>query len=172
MNLGQRIMVFGSSGSGKSTMARRIGEATGLPVVHMDTIWWEPGWVSRPRDEVYAMHAAAIAEPAWVFDGNYSSTRDERMQRADTVIFLDFNRFTCLCRVLKRRVMFHGKTRPDLTEGCPEKIDLAFLKFVWVHFPRKRPGVLTWLAEIPPHKQVFHLKGRCAVKRFLAGLEE
>ncbi|MCL2195104.1 MAG: hypothetical protein FWB76_04045 [Oscillospiraceae bacterium] len=70
MNLGSRIMVMGSSGAGKSTLARQLGEHLGLPAVHMDTFWWQPGWVSRPLDEVYALHAAAIAEPAWVFDGN------------------------------------------------------------------------------------------------------
>jgi len=170
MDIGKRVMVMGSSGSGKSTMAKRLGELTGLPVVHMDTIWWKPGWVSRPRDEVYAMHATAIAEPEWVFDGNYSSTHEERLARADTVIFLDFNRFVCLFRVIKRWLKHYGKQRPDITEGCPEKIDLPFLWFVFTHFPRKRKQLLSWLANIQPPKQAFHLKGNRAVRRFLQSL--
>jgi len=166
MNLGKRIMVIGSSGSGKSTTARRIGEITGLPVFHMDNLWWLPGWQPRDPDEMYAMHTDIIAQPEWVFDGNYSSTRDERMQRADTVIFLDFHRTTCLWRVIKRRAMYHGKSRPDMTKGCHEKLDWQLIKMIWGH-QKKRAGKLAWLAEIPPPKQVFHLKGNRAVKKFL-----
>jgi len=170
MDLGKRIMVMGSSGSGKSTMARRLGERTGLPVVHMDTIWWKPGWVSTPADEVYERATAAADQPTWIFDGNYTKTRDYRLARADTVIYLDFNRYTCIYRAIKRWITHYGKTRPDMSEGCPEKIDLAFLKFIWDYPRRSRGKTLAWLAEIEPPKQVFHLKGNRAVKEFLKSI--
>ena len=170
MDLGKRIMVIGSSGSGKSTMAKRLGERTGLPVIHMDAIYWQPGWVATPADEVYERATAAADRPAWVFDGNHSKSRDYRMERADTVIYLDFSRFTCVWRVLKRWIRNYGKTRPDMGEGCPEKIDLDFLKFVWGHSPRLRKSVPPWLATIQPPKQVYHLKGNRAVRDFLRSL--
>ena len=172
MDLGQRIMIMGGSGSGKSTIARQIGELLNLPVVHMDTIWWQPGWVATPKEEAYARSMAAADAPEWVFDGNMSKTRDYRLARADTVIYLDFNRCICLWRVMKRRVMYHGKSRPDMTQGCNEKIDWEFLKFVWSYPKRSRGQTIAWLNEIKPPKQVVQLKGRRAVKRFLQQLTE
>jgi len=171
MNLGQRIMIMGSSGSGKSTMARKLGERLSLPVFYMDNLWWLPGWQPRDPDEMYAMHTDIIAQPEWVFDGNYSKAIDERLARADTVIFLDFTRYICVWRVLKRRVMYHGKSRPDMTKGCNETLDWEFIKLVW-SYPRKRARKLAWLSEIEPPKQVYHLKGSRAVKKFLAELTE
>ncbi|MCL2195733.1 MAG: AAA family ATPase [Oscillospiraceae bacterium] len=176
MQLGERIIVMGNSGSGKSTFARQLGERFSLPVVHMDTIWWMPGWVSRPIDEVYAMHAAAIAEPAWVLEGNFSAkptqALDERLARADCVIFIDINRLTCLYRACKRRVMFSRKTRPCMTEGCSERITWWLVKWIWGYPRRARSGILAWLGEILPPKQVLHLKGQRAVKNFLRELDK
>jgi len=172
MNLGSRIMVMGSSGSGKSTMAQRLGELTGLPVTHLDTLSWRPGWVEAPKDEFERELRAVIAQPEWVIDGNYQKwALNERLERADTVIFLDFNRYTCLYRAFKRRVMFHGKSRPDMTEGCKERITWWLVKWIWGYPRRTRGKTLAWLAGIAPPKQVFHLKGSRAVRRFLEKFE-
>ncbi|MCL2445791.1 MAG: hypothetical protein FWD06_03365 [Oscillospiraceae bacterium] len=171
MHLGQRIMIMGYSGSGKSTLARQLGECLNLPVVHWDTIWWMPNWVERPLDEVYAMHAAMIAEPAWVFEGYNKATRDARAARADTVIFLDLGRGIRVWRVLKRCVTHCNKPRPCMTEGCHEKLNLFFLRFLWLA-PRKPKynDKLVWLASLAPHKRVIILKNRREVKAFLAQL--
>ena len=170
MDLGKRIMVMGSSGSGKSTLAKRLGEITGLPVIHMDTIYWQPGWVAAPADEVYERAIAAADRPEWVFDGNHAKSRDYRMERADTVIFLDFNRFTCLLRAVKRRIMYAGKTRPDMGEGCNERLTWWLITWIWGYPKRSRGKTLAWLAEIQPPKQVYHLKGNRAVRDFLRSL--
>jgi len=170
MDLGQRIMVIGSSGSGKSTMAKRLGEITGLPVIHMDTIYWQPGWVATPADEVHERAIAAADRPAWVFDGNHSKSRDYRMERADTVIYLDFNRFTCLLRAFKRRIMYAGKTRPDMGEGCNERLTWWLITWIWGYPKRARGKTLEWLSTIGPPKQVYHLKGNRAVRDFLRSL--
>jgi len=168
MKLGSRIMVMGSSGSGKSTMAKRLGESTGLPVVHLDSISWSPGWVETPKDIFEAKLREAADRPAWIIDGNYRSWGlDYRLERADTVIFLDFSRCTCLLRALKRWVKYYGRTRPDLGEGCPEKIDMWLIKWIWGYPKRARGKTLEWLSAIGPPKQAYHLKGNRAVKRFL-----
>jgi adenylate kinase family enzyme len=169
MDLGSRIMVMGSSGSGKSTMAQRLGEITGLPVVHIDHLLWQPGWVSVPKEEVCARAVAAADQPEWIFDGNHAKTRDYRLERADTVIYLDFSRYTCICRVIRRWIQYYGKTRPDVTQGCPEKIDWEFIKLVW-SYPRRRRAVLDWLSKIEPPKRVVHLRGNRAVRDFLRSL--
>jgi len=172
MKLGDRIMVMGSSGSGKSTLARQLGEALGLPVTHMDALSWQPGWVETPKDEFAAQVLAAVNEPAWVIDGNYRKWAfDERFERADTVIFLDFNRCTCLLRAFKRRIMYHNKTRPDMGKGCNERITWWLIGWIWGYPKRTRGSVIAWLGEIKPPKQVYHLKGNRAVRKFLGEIE-
>ena len=165
--LGNRIMILGSAGSGKSTLATRLGEITGLPVTHLDRLFWNPGWVATPPERMDELVRAAADEPAWIIDGNYSRTRDYRLERADAVIFLDFSRYTCLYRAFKRWMENYGRTRYDLGEGCPEKIDLEFIRLIWGYPKRSRGGTLAWLAEIKPPKQAYHLKGNRAVRRFL-----
>lgn len=167
MNLGKRIMVMGSSGSGKSTMAARLGEIIGLPVVHLDRLSWNPGWVATPAELMAEKVRAAADEPHWVIDGNYTATRDYRLERADTVVFLDFNRIVCLSRALRRFLKNRGHTRYDLGEDCPERMTLWLIKWIWGYPKRSRRHTLQWLADVRPPKQVFILKGNRAVRRFL-----
>lgn len=143
----QRIMVVGPAGSGKSTLTRDLGALLNLPVIHLDTLYWRPGWVEPPFDEFAEQVAAAAAGDRWVIDGNYSRAFAPRFARADLVVFLDFPRRTSLWRVTKRRVANHGKTRPDMAPGCPEKIDIAFYRFIW-EWPRRRPALVAELREV------------------------
>lgn len=83
----KRVMIFGGSGSGKSTLAQRLGAITGLPVVHIDPMYWKPGWVQREAEETRALALEATAKDAWVFEGNHHSTMPERIARADHMIF-------------------------------------------------------------------------------------
>ena len=99
-----RIAVIGYSGSGKSTLAARLGAAYGVPVLHLDSVHWLPGWVERPREEEKALVRAFLDQNAsWVIDGNYSTLYyEERLEKADRIVFLNFNRFICLHRAAKR----------------------------------------------------------------------
>ena len=112
-------MIIGAPGSGKSTLAREVGARLGLPVVHIDTIHWQPGWVQRPREERLPLAAEVEAREAWVFEGGFSETWPNRAARAELVIWLDLPLGLRLWRVFKRRVRWHGQTRPDLPENCP-----------------------------------------------------
>ena len=86
----KRVMIFGGSGAGKSTLARKIGAITGLPVIHIDPMYFRPGWVQRPKQETRALVLETTTREAWVFEGNHHSTFRQRIARADTVIYLDF----------------------------------------------------------------------------------
>jgi adenylate kinase family enzyme len=158
-------MILGSSGSGKSTLAKQLGEITGLPVIHLDRLFWNPGWVQTPKEEMYEKVAEAASAESWIIDGNYSGAMDLRLERTDTVVYIDFNRFICIFRAIKRRIQNHGKTRDDMGEGCPEKIDWEFLKWIW-NFPKRTKKILH---EKINHcgKNVYHLKSRKAVKQFI-----
>jgi len=123
IKLGKRIMIIGSGGAGKSTLARQLVALLALPVIHLDKEFWNDGWIKTPKEAWYKKQQALISAPEWIIDGNFGSSLELRLDKADTVIFLDFNRIVCICSVLKRWLTNMGKTRPDMAEECPEKND-------------------------------------------------
>ena len=133
----RRILVVGCSGAGKSTLSRQLSERLGLPYIAMDReFFWLPGWELRDRQEIRRMIGEAVAAESWIIDGNSPGTLDLRLPRTDLVIWLRLPRLLCLRRVLARRIRHAGKSRPDMADGCPEKIDLDFLRYIW-NFERK-----------------------------------
>ena len=131
-----RAIVIGSSGSGKSTFARRLGDATGVPVVHIDQLFWEAGWQMAPAAVYQARIEAAVANDRWIIDGVDTRTLDLRLPRTDIVFWLDRSRWACLWRVARRIATSYGQVRPDMAAGCPEKIDIDFLRFIWTFHER------------------------------------
>ena len=162
----ERVMIIGCGGSGKSTLARKLGEKTGLPVVHLDKLFWKPGWVSLSREEFDEVHRKALAEEKWIVDGNFDRTIPERLKRCDTVVYLDFSRLACLLGVVKRVVTTYGTVRPDMGEGCPERFDWEFLKWVWNFNKNKRERNYRLLGEATG-VNVIILRNRREVNRFL-----
>ena len=165
----KKIIVIGCSGSGKSTLSRKLSEITQIPVVHLDKLWWKPNWETVSRDEFDVHHRAAMEEPTWIMDGNFSRTLPERIDNCDTVIYLDFNRMTCIMGVLKRVFTGLGKVRPDMGEGCPERFDWRFLVWVWNFNKKNRAKTYQLLAEAQ-HAKVHILKSRKQVNQFLSNI--
>ena len=166
----KRVMIIGCSGSGKSSLALKLGEKTGLPVVHMDQLYWQPKWVMRSDEAISELVADAISRDTWIFDGNYSRNFNERAARSDTIIFLDIPRWLCLFRVTKRALSQLGKSRSDMADDCPERIDGAFwefLKFIYNYPANGRLRALKLLEEAPENAAVFHLRTRSDVDQFL-----
>src|SRR3954447_21857726 len=98
-----RILVYGVTGSGKTTLARQIGEITGLPWHSMDDeIGWLPDWVERPRDQQREMASRLASSDRWVFDTAYGHWRDVVLARTDLVVALDYRRLVSLVRLLRR----------------------------------------------------------------------
>jgi adenylate kinase family enzyme len=138
-------------------------------VVHLDKLWWKPGWVGSSREEFDEILAAELEKPQWIMDGNFDRTMPVRIARCDTVIYLDFSRLDCLLGVLKRVITTHGKVRPDMGEGCPERFDVDFLKWIWYYNRNKREGNYRLLNEAEGIETVV-LKNRRMVRRFLRSL--
>ncbi|WP_176037521.1 DNA topology modulation protein FlaR [Brucella tritici] len=164
----KRIMIIGGAGSGKSSLARALGEVTGLPVVHIDTLYWQPGWTMRSRDEIGRLTKEAANQDRWIFEGNHSETMNYRALRADMLIFLDISTMRRLWRVLKRTVIHYGRSRPDMAEGCVERFDWDFLKWVAGYRKNGRIRALAFLEKAPQHLSKHHLRSPYDVKRFLA----
>lgn len=165
----ERIIIIGCGGAGKSTLARQLGEKLGLPVVHLDRLFWRPNWVQVSQEEFDELHQAELAKEKWIIDGNFTRTIPERIQRCDTIIYMDFSRFACLRGVIKRFFTNIGKVRPDMGEGCPEKIDFEFLKWIWNYNKNKRERNYHLLNEAT-HAETVVLKNRRMVKMFLDNL--
>jgi adenylate kinase family enzyme len=136
----QRVMVIGPCGAGKSTLAFTLADRLGLPLYHMDKLNWLPGWVDGGNVRVKAKLTRILSTDRWLIEGNYGSTIPMRLKRADTVVYLDFPIRLCLWRLMKRIITGYGRTRPDMTENCPERFDARFILYVmgWNRGPRPR----------------------------------
>ncbi|MGI5898944.1 MAG: topology modulation protein [Christensenellales bacterium] len=167
--LGKRIMIIGSPGSGKSTLALKLRDITGLPVIHLDREFWKAGWVETPREEWKEKQKKLLEGKEWIADGNYGGSIEIRLGLADTVIFLDYGRTLCLFRVLKRCALHLGRTRPDMAPGCKEKIDIAFLKYVWGFAVGPRVRIMDKLAKCKGMKKII-LRSPQETQAFLSSL--
>jgi adenylate kinase family enzyme len=166
----RRILVIGSGGSGKSTFAIRLGACLQLEVIHLDKVFWRPGWVETPKDEWKRKVEELVGGEAWVVDGNYGGTLELRLAACDTVIFLDLPRAVCVGRVLKRVLMYRAGRRPDMAEGCRERFNLEFLRWVWNYPARRRPKIIELLEKHSRDRRIVRLRSRAEVENFLAGL--
>lgn len=167
----KRVVVVGSGGSGKSTFSRQLCVRTGLPVVHLDQLYWRSGWVSTPKDEWETIVRREIEKPEWIMDGNFGGTREMRMHAADTVIFLDLSRWVCLLRILKRTVKHYGRNRPDMAGGCDERFDPEFLSWIWNYPNRSRFKLLAEMEKLPD-KKIIVLKTKSEVEKFLERVDQ
>jgi adenylate kinase family enzyme len=113
--IGQRILVTGLAGAGKSTFSRALAAKTGLPLIHLDLQFWKPGWVAPSEDEWCEKQRVALSGDAWIADGNYHETLALRLERADTVVVLDTPWPVCAARALRRGVV---KSVGEMPEGC------------------------------------------------------
>ena len=167
----RRVVVIGSGGAGKSTLACQLGWELDLPVVHLDQCYWRAGW--RPTDPISweALQQRLVAADAWILDGNYLSTLELRLESADTVVFLDLPAWRCAWRATWRALT--GRGAANTAAGCPERLDLrhlGFLCYIW-RFPKNgRPRVVQRLAGCGQTTTIWRLTTPAQVRRFLRQL--
>ncbi len=127
-----KIAIMGYSGSGKSTLARELAEIYHAEVLHFDTVQFLPNWEVRNGEEKKRMTEEFMdTHESWIIDGNYSKlSYERRVAEADVIILLLFNRFDCFRRAHKRYRRYKNTSRPDMAEGCNEKFDFAFIKWI------------------------------------------
>ena len=162
-----KIMIVGCCGAGKSTLSFKLAEHYDLPLYHLDQLYWKANWVLSERDEYIVKHQELIEKPKWIIDGNYKSTMQERLEKADMVICLDLPRWLSIWGVLKRWVQHRGKTRLDMTEGCHERLDWEFLKYVWRFQRDQRPQLLDNLSKFQLQDRLHIVRSRKEANQLL-----
>jgi len=166
----RRILVIGSPGAGKSTLARRLAERLDLPLTHLDREYFGPGWSMPSRDEWRERVKALAARPEWVMDGNYASTFDIRVPRATDIVWLDIPRWRCLLSVAWRVVRNQGRTRDDLGPDCIERFDGSFMRWIWSYPGKMRPKTARMLERCRPDQRVYILRSRSHIPALEAEL--
>ncbi len=145
----KRIVVTGPAGAGKSQLARELGERLRIRVIHLDTLFWKPGWVPTPPEEWEALQRRELAALEWIVDAQYDDLIPDWLRAADTVVFLDASLVRCLWRVGGRRLNRQKSVgTPAGTEPSP--LHRALLKFArnqWRYRRKVRPHVLAELAR-------------------------
>ncbi|ACP25072.1 putative DNA topology modulation FlaR protein [Sinorhizobium fredii NGR234] len=162
----KRILVIGCSGGGKTTLARWLSARFDLPFVSMDQeFFWLPGWVSRARAEQRTLIAARVDEPRWVMDGTNPSSFDLRMPRTDVVVWVRMPRLLCLWGAASRWLKWRGQARPEMADGCPERLSPDFIRYIWTFERKFAPAIAIGLEaySVP----VIQIRSRAQMRRLL-----
>jgi adenylate kinase family enzyme len=169
----KRIMIVGSSGAGKSCFARELQIITKLPLYHLDQMFWKPGWIESDQIDFRDRVKVLVAKDEWLIDGNYGNTISIRAERADVIIFLDYPRWLCVWRALKRFVigwLWQGN-RSDVPRSCRERMTWSFFLWIWTYPYRGRKKALRQInaGGFPLEKVVF-FRRQVDKDRFLKNL--
>ena len=163
----KKIIVIGCPGSGKSTFSRALYEKVGIPLHHLDLMYWNADKITVEKGVFRARLAEALSGEEWIIDGNYGSTMEERMAACDTVFFLDFPLDVCLEGVRARR----GKKRSDMPWIETEE-DAEFMNLIEKYNDEQRPRVLSLLERYKSGREIYVFKSRREADEFLNLMEK
>lgn len=168
----RRIIVVGSQGSGKTSLALKLGRTLGLPVVHLDVLYWRPGWKACDTASFRVRVADAIAGDEWVVDGSFSGLAfDLTLARAEALIVIDRPRWLCQWRILWRSAFDRDTARSDLPEGCPEQFDWKLMREAWRYNRERAPVIEAERVKYGMDVPVVRLTSDRDIADFLASIQ-
>ena len=169
----KRIVVTGPAGAGKSGLAQELGRLIGIPVLHLDTMFWRPGWIATPPDEWEAVQRRELAGDSWIAEAQFDDVLPDWFHAADTVVFVDASPLRCLWRVSRRRLNRQGSVgTPAGTEPAPfHRSFLKFLRNQWRYRRRVRGELLAELARERNGRRVVLLRRRSDAAAFMSSVD-
>ena len=165
-------MVVGPVGAGKSRLAHDLGKVLGIRVLHLDALFWKPGWVQTPRDEFEAMQRREVATDSWIVEAQFDDILPDWVYAADTVVFVDISLLRSLWRVSKRRLNRQASVGTPV--GEPGAIHRSLLKFVrnqWQYRRTVRRELLAELGRERDGRRVVVLRRDSETAAFLRSLD-
>lgn len=151
-------MIIGNIGAGKSTLAKKLHEATSIPLTHLDTLFFRPNCEFTPKEEWTEIVSNLIQKEEWIIDGNYPNTLLIRAARADTVILLDPSRMICYRNLINRTIKkyFSREIRSDTSIYKCDKFSFNTIKRIWIF----KSKTVKYYSEIlnMPNKKIYHFK--------------
>lgn len=141
----KRVLIIGGNGAGKTTFSYKLSAKAGLPLIHIDKIYWRNHWEVTPREEFEKIILSEEQKPCWIIEGNNIRSLEQRLQYADTVFWFEFPPLICVINLLRRHIKYRKKARPDMPDGCTSRMDLDFLKTAWKFNQRNHARIVTLL---------------------------
>ena len=166
----KKIVILGCAGCGKSTLAKKIGSKFNIPVLHLDTIYWKANWQLEDNDVFLNKQLEMLKKDSWIIDGNYRDTLDLRLKDCDTIIYLDYPRRVAIFGIYKRYFQYRNKQRDTIADGCHEKIDRSFFKWVWNFKKNAKPIIINKINQFQSEKKVYIFKKRRQLNKYLKSL--
>lgn len=163
----EKILIIGCSGSGKSTFAKKLHTITKLPLIHLDKLYYKPNWKKPEKSEWEHQLEALCKCDRWIIDGNYINTLALRATYADTIIYLNKSRWTCLFYAIYRVYASSKDNRTDMAAGCAEKLDFKLYRFIWNFKKMVHPRIVALLKQFQPEKQIYVLNTKREIEAFL-----
>jgi adenylate kinase family enzyme len=166
----RRIVVIGPAGAGKSRLARTLAEATGIEVIHLDALFWQPGWVPTPEAEWEAIQRRELERDTWIVEGLHEPTVHLWLDAADTVVLFDTSPLASLWRVTRRRLL-RSEPGPDIPAGCEpapfHRAAMKFARYLWEYRRRTRAELFAELEKPRPGRRVVVVRRERDLQAFL-----
>ncbi|MBT5859066.1 MAG: hypothetical protein HOH88_04275 [Flavobacteriales bacterium] len=167
----QKVLVIGCCGAGKSTFSKKLQSILNVGLIHLDQYYHKPNWEEPKKEEWERIVNNLIKKPSWIKDGTYIESLDIRIEKCDTLIYLDYSILKCFFRVVKSIFTDYGKKRSDMAPGCKEEFDLEFLKYVLTFNFKNRNNILKRLKVLNENKQLYIFKNDKQADKFLKQVE-
>ncbi|MEX5962408.1 hypothetical protein [Mammaliicoccus sciuri] len=166
----KKIVILGSSGSGKSYLSKKLSKELNIEVYHLDNLMRKSDWSPFSYNEKYRIQELILENDSWIIEGNYTNILDKSFEEADTIIFLNINKFKCIFNVIKRTITYRNKDRSDKPTKSIDKFSLHLLKWTWDFDKNEKPLILKKVQRFSKMKQIIILKSTKNTNNFIKGI--